>query len=65
MDQRSRTELVVTLFWLGLGFFSIQNISTPYHFWSEYFVWIVTPALAYWTYRFIRAGRPSKVNQPE
>jgi hypothetical protein len=66
MDRGTRIALVVSLVWV-LGWLWV---------WAETCQWCrngvdtlvifcLTPLSIYWAYRFIRSGKPSKINQPE
>lgn len=65
MDRGTRIAIVVSIVWVLLSWWGTGESSMPVNRIENFTILGLFPVVIYWTYRFIRAGRPSKINQPE
>lgn len=65
MDRSTRIAIVVSVVWVLTLAWAWQEQCGLCSQGFGSFITLCLPVAAYWAYRFIRAGRPSKINQPE
>ena len=65
MDRGTRIAIVVSVAWVGFLWWAWQECNFCGRRAGDVFYFGALPVAIYWAYRFIRSGRPSKINQPE
>jgi hypothetical protein len=66
MDRGTRIAIVVSVAWVALAYLIVDEIKEGNGTLIEDTIVLgLFPVAIYWAYRFIRAGRPSKINQPK
>jgi hypothetical protein len=66
MDRGTRIAIVVSIVWVILSGLGVEGASEGGPtFLDDFLLVSITPVAIYWAYRFIRAGKPRKINQPE
>jgi hypothetical protein len=66
MDRGTRIAIVVSIVWVFISYLIVDEIKEgDGTLIQDTIVLGLFPVVIYWTYRFIRAGRSNKINQPE
>lgn len=66
MDRGTRVAIVVSIVWIGIAYMIADEIKEGGGTLIQDTIFLgLFPVALYWAYRFIRGGRPGKVNQPE